>query len=1010
MAQQTEPSGDVAEERVTLRGATFGPDGLPAADVFVLLDGVAVPTDASGGFAVEVAPGPHTIVVKESEQEILVGPNGAELLITVTSRGDVIFDVEGAIEAKEEVDLADPEPVEEEVVLGRVAGRVVSEEGAPIESVKVFVRAYDIEGTTDEDGRWSLEVPVGEHGIAFVHPDYTSVDRNVTVTEEGTTVDDTELVSSAVALDDFTVVAPRIEGSTVDLLEERRDADSVTEVIGAEEMSKTGASSAADAVTRVTGITVVGGKYVFVRGLGDRYSSTLLNGANLPSPEPEKRIVPLDLFPTDLLEAVLVQKTFSPDMPGEFGGGVVSLRTRTFPENFQANLGVSMKVDTRSTFREGLDSPGGTLDFLGVDDGSRRMPADLREASEEAPLKEADRFGSGGYSAEELEAFGEMLPNSWALQTRKLPPGLGLQASVGDGGNLLGARSGYRLGLTYDHETDHEVRQQNYYVVGAGGELERSNSYRFTTTNDNVVLGGIFTTGLEWSETDRIVLTSLFDRVSDAEDRVYEGFNRDVDADIRVTRYRWLERQLLFEQLKGEHEVFGLGLDWHYVFSRATRLEPDRRETRYDLRPNGRYELSDRPEGNSRVFSKLADNAHDVAASVDVPFSLGAMEPVVSVGGNAVFKDRGVDTRRFKYFGDVDPDLLALPPEELFVPENIGDGRFQFLEITRPTDNYEASQTIFAGWVDSKWPLLHWLEVGVGARLESSDQVVRTFELFNPSGTPVEARLQTLDVLPAAFATIDLTNDQKLRFAGSRTASRPDFRELSPQLFNDVTGGLAVQGNPDLERALITHADVRWEWYLSDGETLSVGAFYKHFQAPIESIIVPGAQQLKTFENAEGARNLGVEFEARKEFGFFGDAFRDFWFAGNVSLIDSKIRLDPTTGIQTSTERPLQGQSPWVANAQLGYDNVDAGTSLAVLFNIVGPRITEVGALGAPDIYEESVPVLDVVYRQKLVGPLKLGVKAKNLIDPEVLFTQGGRIVSSVYEGREFSLSLSADF
>lgn len=993
----------VVAQTMTVRGIVFDESGLPAAGVEVKLGDATTTTDADGAFSFELEEGTYPLLVNGTAVDVSLA---TEVLVNLTADG-ATFDVEGA-----EAEAA--KPVETPTVAiepGTVRGTVTSDTGEPVPNVRVFVRGLNLEVGTDANGAFELELPPGEQALAFVHPDFSSLDRSLTVVSEESANVQIELTPAAVALDDYTVTAPRIEGGTAALLDERKDADSVTEVIGAEEMSRTGASDAADAVTRVTGITVVGGKYVYVRGLGDRYSSTLLNGASLPSPEPEKRVVPLDLFPTDLLESVLVQKTFSPDMPGEFGGGVVVLRTREFPEETQADVGISIGVDTSATFREGLSSPGGSTDFLGIDDGTRRMPKDLREATEDQPLKQGDRFGTGGYTAAELEEFGELVPNTWALDRRKLPPNVGAQASVGTGYRLFGKQSGFRLGLTYDHDTDHEIREQNYYVVGAGGELERSNSYRFETTNDNVVLGGILTTGLQLDEDDRITLTSVIDRVSDAEDRVYEGFNRDVDSTIRVTRYRWLERQLIFEQLKGEHVLpSGVGIDYHYVFAQARRVEPDRRETRYDLRPNGNFQLSDRPEGNSRVFSRLVDNSHDIGAGVSVPLSLGSLKPTLSAGGGGVFKDRGVDTRRFKYFGDsLDQNLLALPPQDLFVPENIGPDGLQFLEITRPTDNYSATQRIAAGWVDSKWPLFDGFEAGIGARVEYSEQKVETFELFNPTASPVGAQLETFDVLPAVFATLELSDGMKVRAAGSRTVSRPDFRELSPLLFNDVTGGLAVQGNPDLERALLTHVDTRWEWYPSTSESLSVGLFYKHFQNPIESILVPGAQQLKTFANAKGARNLGAEVEARKSFDFVAEALRDFYLAGNVSLIDSRIQIDPTSGIQTSSERPLQGQSPWVINGQLGWDAVDLGTSVAVLFNVVGPRISEVGAQGAPDVYEEAVPRLDIVASQKL-GEFKLGLKMKNLIDPQVRYTQGDRVVSSVRTGRELSLSLGLSF
>jgi TonB-dependent receptor len=353
--------------------------------------------------------------------------------------------------------------------------------------------------------------------------------------------------------------------------------------------------------------------------------------------------------------------------------------------------------------------------------------------------------------------------------------------------------------------------------------------------------------------------------------------------------------------------------------------------------------------------------------------------------------------------------VLSLTPEEIFVPGNINPGDFQFEEITRQTDNYLADQKVVGGYLMTDLPLGLGFRLVGGIRVEHSSQHVKTFELFNPDNEPVVSDLATTDLLPAAAVSWDFSEDMLVRLGAARTLSRPDFRELSPATFNDVTGGRQVYGNPELERAAINNLDLRWEWYLEAGESLSLGVFYKRFEQPIETIVVVSAQHSVTYENAEGADNLGIELEFRKGFGFLDKMLQDFYLAGNATWVYSSIDL-PEEGIQTSSSRPLQGQSPYVLNFQLGYDNVESGTSVVVLYNVFGKRIAEVGALGAPDVYEQPFHQLDLVIKQDLGGGFSMGFKAKNLVDPGVRFTQGDQTTETFRRGRSFSLGLEKSF
>ncbi|MCZ7581970.1 MAG: TonB-dependent receptor [Deltaproteobacteria bacterium] len=1002
---------------VFLRG-----EGKPMSGVLVSAGSVAGTTNADGAVRLTLPDGTYSLSLSAPDMPVLqvhevrvVGGEVTEAVVTVDADGNPpVADVEVAPIGADVVGRT----AETTARTGRLTGRVVNgETGEPVSGARLFVKGTGTEAVTGAGGEFSMELPEGIHTISVIQTGFstrTIGEAHVTAgAEETLSVD---LTPSGVSMEDYTVTAPHVEGGVASMLDERRKTAAVSDVIGAEQISKSGDSSAASALKRVTGLTVVGGKYVYVRGMGERYSSTLLNGSTLPSPEPERRVVPLDMFPADLLEGVVVQKTYLPDMPGEFGGGAVMLRTRGIPEEFLAEVSVSGGYHTGTTGEGGLMYEGGDNDWLGMDDGSRELPGSIRRATEDEPLLERDRFSTRGYTAEELEEFGEDMPNVWKLERKEIPMDRGLAATVGHRLTPFGIPIGFLGGLTYDNSWELVKAERNYYTVGAGKELELQHSYDFETLNNEIGLGGIFNFGVEPTEDHRLQATTILIRTTDNETRVYEGENRDAATDIKVTRLSWLERQLLTQQFSGEHVfpiLWDIGIDWRYTYSEATRDEPDRREVRYDLeQQTGRYRLSDRPEGNQRLFSNLEDVINDFGADLTIPFKdWRGLEANVKAGGVMVGRKREVDTRRFKYQhkGEIsgDPEILSQPPEDIFVPENIGSDGFQFEEITRQTDNYKAEQEISAFYGMADVPIVESVRVVGGVRAETSRQVVETFELFNPDFEPIEAKLETTDNLPGATATWTFWRDMQVRGAYSKTVSRPEFRELSPATFNDVTGGRQIFGNPDLKRALIDNYDLRWEFYPSETESVSLAFFYKRFKDPIETIVVPSAQLSITYQNADQADNYGLELDFRKNFDFFGGGWRDLYLSGNLSWIESDVDLGDDTGVHTEDERPLQGQSPYVINLMLGYDSEDLGVNAAALYNVFGERIVEVGAQGAPDVVEQPFHQVDIVAGKTLPYGFKVSAKAKNLLDLEARTTQDDEITERDFKGREFSLGLS---
>ncbi len=1022
-AQSSQSAGEI-------HVVVFGVDGAPLEGVKVAVDGTDgfARTNADGGALLQAPAGTWRVTLEHDDRR----GTATDVRVVEDMRTEVVaeFDAPGRgfwadVEApkkgggeKKDEEAADED--EDRGPPGTLTGTVVSsDEGKPLETARILVRGSTAEAQTGPDGRFSLTLPPGEWDISVIHPDFSTASRQgVEVESKEETSIDIELTPAAVRLSAFRVAIPRIEGGTVQLMEERKESSAATEVMGAEEFSKTGDSTAAGALKRVTGLTVVGGKFVYVRGLGSRYSSTLLNGANLPSTEPEKRVVPLDLFPTSMLESITIQKTYTPDMPGGFGGGVVQMETRSYPSEFDANLSLSVGGATDTTFQEGQTYNGGSLDWLGIDDGTRTLPEEFKNRTEGKEITKKNMFGQGNFTAEEIEELGEMLPNNYNVNSRTVMPNLSISGEIGDQFDLGGdTTAGFLFSASYDYSHDINDYEEKTVINSRDGPTIQ-NEYEFYETNDEVVANAILSGGVDFGEDHQLQLTSLINRVTDDKVRTYEGFYNDYGDTIRVTRLRWQERQLMFHQLQGEHtfpDAQQLTVDWQYVFSQARRQEPDRRDYRYNWDADyGEYVLSDRARGNVRLYSELLDNTHDARFGMKIPVGIwGGRDMKLKFGGGFTSKQRQVDTRRFVYdTGTADPEFLSQRPEQLFNDENIGpDSAFTLKEATRETDNYSGGQIVAAGYAMAEMPITQDFKATFGARVEHSVQDVETTALFSDSKTASE--LKTTDVLPSLNLKYDLNDDMLLRAAAARTVNRPNFRELSNAQFNDVVGGNTFQGNPDLDRAQITHVDARYEWYPSRGESLSLGAFYKDFEDPIELTYRASAGTLVQPVNIQGAQNFGVEFAARTKLDFIGKAVKDFYIAGNVSYIYSQISIDPESDaadLLTNTERPLQGQSPYTVNFQFGYDNPESRTQATLLYNVSGPRIVEVGAYGIPDNYEQPFHSLDFTFSQKFDNEWKVSFSADNLLNLPHTYEQGDITTYYELEGRSFSLGVSKGF
>jgi outer membrane receptor protein involved in Fe transport len=1000
----------------------------PLAGVKIELDGTSADTNPDGVVTTTASPGTHTI--RLSVPRTLVPEVPAEAALWVVDVTDIPVVAEevthvtvtlspaGGIAGLDIEAPGSSRNLENEFqgkltegARGTVAGTLAdADTGEKLGEARIYVRGAPVEAESDSDGKFSLTLPRGNYQLAVVHAQYSTQSvADVRVQANQTTSLKVGLHPSS-ALDDMLITAPHLEGGVASLIAERRESTAVADVIGAEQMSRVGATNAASALSRVTGLTVVDGKFVVVRGMGERYSSMLVNNLLVPSPEPTRRVVPLDLFPAGILESVVVQKSFSPDQQGEFGGGMIQLRTRGYPDKFIANLTLGGAFNSQSTFRNNLNYTGGKFDFLGIDDRTRALPGEIDKAGK---LTARNPLSTGGYTNAELKRYALLLRDNYAIRKERTLPDLTLVGSVGNRYDLRHAKIGYVAALAYRSQSSMINNSISRRVQNTGTMLQVDNDLLVDTFNRQISTSGFLDWGVEFSEKNKLKFTSMVLRQTDDSTTFVDGTIEG--NEIRRTRLGWIERMLVDQQVSGKHVISPLNdfqIDWRYSYARASRNEPDRRDYLYQGQDDGSFELSQAPADFERQWGTLTDNTHQGGLDLTQPFSTWAkLKGKLKAGGLIFSRKRDSDVRRFDFRGVLTEDVRKLPVEDIYTRERIEsvDNPITLREATQAQDAYTAKFTLGAAYGMFELPLFERLDLMGGVRMEHANISVTSFDQFDPMAGPMVARLNNTDVLPAFTATYRFIDDFQLRAGYGRTVNRPDLRELSSSAYYDVETASTFLGQPNLKRARIDNADARLEWYYSSDEVFSVGAFYKKFDDPIETVVKTSADYAFTLQNSDSAKLFGFELEARKRFQFLHKALEQVYLAANFSWIDSTVtyRIEG----QGSDSRPLQSQSPWVVNAQLGWDDADgrSGTAASLLYNISGARLRAIGnpAAGIPDQYEQPFHQLDLVLSQRLPHGLTLGLRGQNLLNANQNWKQGGVLVRQFRRGTYLAANLS---
>jgi hypothetical protein len=856
--------------------------------------------------------------------------------------------------------------------------------GVPVEVVGTDQVVY-----TDVDGRYTLNLPPGTHTIKVALDGYQERSLTVTTGTERTMTADVGMTMNRFA-ETVTVVGELVDLQTSSAeaqLIERKQASVITDNLGSQDMRSNGDSDAASAMQRVTGLSLVDNQYIFVRGLGERYSNTTMAGSVLPTTEPDKKVVPLDLFPSGLIDSVQVSKSYSPDRSAEFAGGLVQIMPMKLPNRPVFDLSYGLSHISTATGKDIPLSPLGSRDAWGFDNGARALPAGIPDRK---IVRQGIYTPDVGFNADEITQYGRLFENVWRPTTASGAPGQNWSATFGNRFKNLGVVAS----MTHSYRETFIAEDRRFFRIGSVGELEAASDYKMQTGTQRAQLGIVGNLSYEFTPSQRISLENFYTHSGRDEGRYFEGTNLDNAREFRNNRLQFIEEGLLANAASGEHFFQGLSnsrLDWRLNVARASRDEPDLRETLYERNigsaPTVPFVYADESQSGFRMFNVLDDDTVDGQFNWSI-FNTAGNRPTQYKFGFA-FIDRGRDfrSRRFHFIPvttqKADAGNLLFDqtkqPEEIFISSNIGTA-FRLQEETRPTDAYRGDQTTASAYGMVDIAMSARTRLIVGSRVERFDQTVTTQDPFGLFAREVQANNNNTDFFPSVNLVLGAGSSSNLRLSYSQTVNRPEFRELAEFEFTDVVGNRAVIGNSTLKRALIQNVDARWEKFTGGRNVLAASVFFKHFNDPIERVVIAAANPIGTFQNSDKARNFGVELEAGQQLG------PNFFANVNYTFVDSKITLAPEQlGVQTSVERPLAGQSKNLLN--LSGEFAARGFMARVLFNYFGDRISDVGANEAPDIIETGRGSIDVVIGQRFRG-VGLRLTMENLNNPDYLFTQ----------------------
>jgi TonB-dependent receptor len=923
-----------------------------------------------------------------------------------------------------------------------INGTIIDKEsGEPLRRATIMVLGTKFGGYSDVKGEFKIKnVPAGNYKlkISFVGYEPRELEKVEVASGKPTNIGRIVLGLEKKITEEIFVDARRVNDNESAILSARKNSAQVSDGISQQEMSRLPDSDAGQSLKRVSGVTLVDNKFVYVRGVSERYSNTTLNGASLSSTEPDKKAFAFDMFPSEFLQNVNIAKSFTPDLPGNFAGGLVQLNTVDFPESYSFKVSYSNSFNTNTSLKGNkfLQTAGGATDWLGIDDGTRKlpdgMPSTRREldALKNAALNINDQSGARQKYENLMQSFNE---NNW--QQNQFTVGGLSNSSVGINFsniyNLFDNEFGLLASANWGQNYSINDIERNALMYD-GRTFFRSNGVQATRSTS---LGGLVNMAYKLGNTSSISFRNVYNRSADDETVSLHGQDSAYQfIDYRNFSSQYVEKEIFSTQLGGEHtlEFQNLLIQWNTGYSYSNRYEPDFRKIRYDrslidleFDPNTPYtvQLVQTEQGDGGRIGRFFSDMNDHTFSGKIDFTLPVSNSIkLKFGSLGEFKDRDFTSRSLTVIppptgNALAPDIEAKMndyenPQNLFAKENfrVEDG-LRISEETKASDSYKASEEVVAGYLMLDAPF----EIGSqnlrfigGIRYEGSTQIMNSFD---ENDQPLTVNNKFQDFLPSLNLMWKLDDNSNLRASASQTLSRPSLREVAPFAFYDFVNSILVFGNPNLKRALIQNFDLRYELFPNPGEVISVSGFYKRFENAIEETIQPLQSELgKSFANASGdAYNYGIELEFRKSFNFLSESLRNFALNVNLSYVTSEITVKQGNATDT---RAMWGQSPYTMNIGLFYLNPETQTSVNLAYNTYGKRIIQVALVGMysfadPHIYEQPRDIIDLSISQPVFdNKMDLKLVVRDVLNQNLIWEQGGKTFASNLRGTSIGLSL----
>lgn len=874
---------------------------------------------------------------------------------------------------------------------GRITGTITDAKTAePLTGVVVAVKGGTAGTSTDVDGHFSLSLPSGKYTleIRYLGYDTKSLTAVEVADEQTLTLNHTLTETQQRREIGEVVVRGTLKKEAINaMILVQKNAATVAQVVSAEAIRRSPDRNTGEVLKRVSGASLQDGKYLVVRGLADRYNAAMLNGALLTSTEPDRKTFSFDLFPAAIIDNIVINKAAVPELPGEFAGGLVQVNTRDIPTEDFLTAQIGTGSNTQTLGKTFAKNNLGSTDWLGLDDGARRMAPDF-------PGSKNDYEGKG---LPDRIVYSRMFKNNFAIAENTAPLNVGGQLTGGLSRRLWGGKLGFTGSLNYN-KTARITESERFDYNDDGSQ---NYAYQDKRSTQNVLWGAL--ANLAYAKgNNKISWKNLVSVNSNNQVTQREGTDQNGPYDIRAYELAFVSNRFFSSQLGGEHtlENSGLKIRWNGSYTNVFQNTPDLRRVNYQrISGSGDPFEASIPQGSAsltssgRFYSRLADHVFGGSLDLSKTFQIGGATHTLKGGYLVQRKTRDFSPRAIGYVSDrTNPDIHAILQQDIssiFSEENIAANRLYLSEITNPQDKYAASSLQNAGYIQLENPIFRNLQAVWGLRVENYQQSINS---TNSLGKELEKTTTTTDFLPSANLKYSLTEKTALRLSGSQTVIRPEFRELAEFSFYNFDLFAVERGNPNIQRTKVTNADLRYEWYPSAGEFVTAGVFYKHFQNPIERFYNStgaGSQSLE-YGNTPSAYSYGAEVEFRKSLGFLnGDASEDGLLANtflfsNVAYIQNEVQFAKGSALKA---RPMQGQSNYVINAGVSADYRKTGTNLSVLVNRIGRRIFIVGnGLDQLNIWEAPRTLLDAQITQRLGRNAEVKLSVSDLLSQYARF------------------------